>query len=315
MKIKPADLGKLKLCDLDTRPSKVETNRLGKSWTPGGGLVDFLRTLPGFLAADDLKRAARAVVKAREKGAPVILGMGAHVIKVGLSPLIIDALEKSVITGVALNGAGMIHDLEMALSGHTSEDVAEALADGSFGTARQTGEFINQAVALKGEKGLGRSVGEALLEAAPPNLDLSLLAACARLDLPLTVHVAIGSDIIHMHPSFDGQATGRASHLDFRYLVSQVGELKKGVFFNVGSAVVLPEVFLKALSAARNLGMDAHDFTTVNLDMIRHYRPMTNVVSRPVMTGGQGLFITGHHEINLPLILAMVAELRQGEKI
>jgi len=236
------------------------------------------------------------------------MGMGAHVIKVGLSPLIVDALTRGIITGLAFNGACMIHDVEMALAGCTSEDVAEALADGSFGTARQTSEFINHAVTARAESGLGRAVGEALLAAAPANLHLSLLAACARLDLPVSVHVAVGADIIHMHPSFDGAATGRASHHDFRLLVTQVGDLKGGVFMNVGSAVVLPEVFLKALSAARNLGHPAKDFTTINLDMIRYYRPLTNVVSRPVLTGGRGIFITGHHEINFPLLLAIVRE-------
>jgi hypothetical protein len=304
----PADLSRLKLCDLEVRPSKVETNMLGKPWTPGGSLCDFVRGLPHVLAADDLRAAAQAMVEARRGERPVILGMGAHVIKVGLSPLLIDAMERGIVTGLALNGAGMIHDVEMALSGHTSEDVAEALADGSFGTARQTGEFINAAVAGNPELGLGRAIGNALNQAAPANLHLSLLAAAARLERTASVHVALGADIIHMHPSFDGGATGRASHMDFRLFVSEVGDLKGGVFLNVGSAVILPEVFLKALSAARNLGHQAKDFTTVNLDMIRHYRPQTNVVHRPVLTGGRGISITGHHEINLPLLLAMALE-------
>ncbi len=308
MTIPPADLGKLKLCDLEIRPSKVETNMLGRPWRPGGSLADFVSGLPRVLAADDLRAAAGAMVQARQTGRPVILGMGAHVIKVGLSPILIDAMERGILTGMAFNGACMIHDVEMALSGHTSEDVAEALADGSFGTARQTGEFINQAVAAAPQLGLGRAVGQAINAAAPANLGLSLLAAAARLDIPATIHVAIGADIIHMHPSFDGAATGQASHLDFRLFVAEVGDLKGGVFLNVGSAVILPEVFLKALSAARNLGCQAKDFTTVNLDMIRHYRPQTNVVHRPVLTGGRGISITGHHEINLPLLLAMVRE-------
>jgi hypothetical protein len=247
-------------------------------------------------------------VTARRAGKPVMLGMGAHVIKVGLSPLIIDAMEQGILTGLAFNGAGVIHDTEMALAGRTSEDVAEALADGSFGTARQTGEFINAAVAADPDAGLGRTVGRALLEAEPACIKVSLLAAAARLDLPATVHVSIGADIIHMHPSFDGAATGRASHVDFRLFTAQVGQLRGGVYINLGSAVVLPEVFLKALSAARNLGHAAKDFTTVNMDMLRHYRPMTNVVTRPVLTGGRGINITGHHEINLPLLLAMVKE-------
>ena len=308
MKTCPADLNKLRLCDLDLRQSKVESRMLGRPWQAGGSLRDFVSGLPMVLAAEDLRAAADAVVAARRAGRPVILGMGAHVIKVGLSPLLIDAMERGVLTGLALNGAGMIHDVEMALAGRTSEDVAEALADGSFGTARQTGEFINQAVSKDPGLGLGLAVGRALVAQRPTNLELSLLAAGARLGLPVTVHVSIGADIIHMHPSFDGAATGQASHVDFRLLVAQVGELKGGVFFNVGSAVMLPEVFLKVLSAARNLGHEVKDFTTVNLDMIRHYRPLTNVVHRPVLTGGRGLCVIGHHEINLPLLLAMVIE-------
>ena len=308
MSLKPTDLSGLKLCDLEVRPSKVEHEMLGRPWRKGGSLAEFVDALPGFLAADDLKAVAAAMVRARKKERPVILAMGAHVIKVGLSPLIIAAMEQGFITGLAFNGAGMIHDVEIALSGHTSEDVAEALADGSFGTARQTGEFIAGALARGESHGLGRAVGRAILEASCPHAGLSLQAAAARLDIPLTVHVSLGADIIHMHPSFDPGAAGRASHTDFRLLISQVAGLKGGVYLNVGSAVMLPEVFLKALSAARNLGNEVKDFTTVNMDMIRHYRPQTNVVHRPVLTGGRGYSITGHHEINLPLLLAMVTE-------
>jgi hypothetical protein len=304
----PVDLKLLRLCDLKLRQSKVQCDMAGRPWRPGGSLRDFVQGLPKVLAADDLRAAAEAVVKARRAGRPVILAMGAHVIKVGLSPLIIDAMERGILTGLAFNGAGMVHDVEMALAGQTSEDVAEALADGSFGTARQTGEFVAQALAKGPERGLGRAVGQGLLEAAPANLHMSLLAAGARLDIPITVHVSIGADIIHMHPSFDAAATGLASHVDFRLLAAQVCELRHGVYFNVGSAVMLPEVFLKVLSAARNLGHEVKDFTTVNMDMIRHYRPQTNVVHRPVLTGGRGISITGHHEINLPLLLAMVVE-------
>ena len=309
MSLPPADLDRLKLVDLDTRPSKVDRQSLGKPWKTGGSLAEFARRLPDVLAAKDLCQAAETLAIAVESGRPVILGMGAHVIKVGLSPLVIDALERGVISAVAMNGAGVVHDTEMALAGRTSEDVAAALADGSFGTARQTGELINNAVADKGpELGLGRAVGEALLRAAPSGLGQSILATCARLDKPALIFVAMGTDIIHMHPSCDPAATGAASHRDFRTLVSLVGDLKGGAFINAGSAVVIPEVFLKALSAARNLGHDAHDFFTLNLDMIAHYRPLTNVVGRPVLTGGKGMHITGHHEINLPLLLALVKE-------
>jgi hypothetical protein len=308
MKYKPADISSLKLSELDTRTSKVQREMLGQAWTPGGRLSDFLDSLPQVLAADHLRAVVQAVVQARRAERPVIMAMGAHVIKVGMSPLIIDAMERGIITGVAFNGAGMIHDVEMALAGHTSEDVAESLTDGSFGTARQTGEFISNAVAEELSPGLGESVGKALTQAAPPCLDLSVLAAGARLEMPVTIHVSLGADIIHMHPSFDASATGKASHYDFRLLAGQVAELKGGVYFNVGSAVVLPEVFLKALSAARNLGNTVKDFTTVNLDMLPHYRPVTNVVNRPVLPGGQGFNIIGHHEINLPLIFALIRE-------
>jgi len=312
MKLKPADISRLKLSELEVRPSKVRRGMLGKTWRPGGGLSQFLEGLPQVLAADDLRAAVGAVIEARRAQRPVIMAMGAHVIKVGLSPLIIDAMERGILSGVAFNGAGMIHDVEMALAGHTSEDVAEALADGSFGTARQTGQFINQAVAQGLSPSLGEAVGLALNREEPPCRDLSILAAGARLEVPVTVHVSLGADIIHMHPSFDGGATGAASHYDFRLLTAQVADLKGGVYFNVGSAVVLPEVFLKALSAARNLDNPAQDFTTVNLDMLRHYRPLTNVVQRPVLTGGRGIDLTGHHEINLPLILALVREGLEG---
>lgn len=312
MKRKPADISKLKLSELDRRPSKVQRNMLGRVWTPGGRLSGFLDSLPQVLAADHLRDTIKAVVGARRADRPVIMAMGAHVIKVGLSPLIIDAMERGIITGVAFNGAGMIHDVEMALAGRTSEDVAEALTDGSFGTARQTGEFISKAIAQGPSPSLGETVGTALNQAAPPCLDLSILAAGARLEIPVTIHVSLGADIIHMHPSFDPGATGEASHYDFRLLTAQVAELKGGVYFNVGSAVVLPEVFLKALSAARNLGNRVKDFTTVNLDMLPHYRPMTNVVRRPVLPGGQGFNIIGHHEINLPLIFALVREGLEG---
>ncbi|MCB2185899.1 MAG: hypothetical protein KQJ78_05740 [Deltaproteobacteria bacterium] len=308
----PADLSKLKLSDLEVRKSIVQKGMLGRPWRAGGSLAEFVDGLPHVLAAQELRAAAQATVDARRAGRPVILAMGAHVIKVGLSPLLIAAMEAGVITSLVMNGAGMIHDVEMALAGRTSEDVAASLADGSFGTARQTGEFISGALAGHADLGLGRAVGQAVLERAP-NQEISLLAAGARLNVPVTIHVAVGADIIHMHPSFDPAATGLGSHVDFRLLISAVRELKNGVYFNVGSSVVLPEVFLKALSAARNLGSEVKDFTTVNMDMIRHYRPMQNVVRRPVLTGGLGINLTGHHEINLPLLLALVTEgLAQG---
>ncbi len=310
MGVDPADLNKLTTRDLRGRPSKVAAAAGARPWRPGGSLREFAASLPHLLAAEDLRAAAAALAAASAAGRPVILGMGAHAIKVGLAPLIIDAMDRGLVTALAGNGAVVIHDVEMALVGRTSEDVAAALADGSFGTARQTGEFIFKAVERFGDQGLGRAVGLALAET--PGAAGSLLAAAAKRDLPATVHVALGTDIIHMHPGFDPAAMGAASHYDFRGLVSLVSGLSGGVYINLGSAVIMPEVFLKALSAARNLAGPVKDFTTINLDMIAHYRPLTNVVNRPVLAGGRGINLIGHHEINLPLLLALAAEAAEG---
>jgi deoxyhypusine synthase len=236
--------------------------------------------------------------------------MGAHVIKVGLNPLIIDLMERGIITSVAMNGAGIIHDVELAMIGQTSEDVAAALGDGSFGMARETCAFLGEAIkTVKGNKtGLGQAVGRTIIDRQLPLMDKSILAAGIRLDIPVTVHVAIGTDIIHMHPDFDPQKTGAATHRDFRQFSSIVATLEKGVYLNVGSAVILPEIFLKAITLVRNLEYKLKEFTTVDLDFIKHYRPLTNVVARPTATGGQGISLVGHHEILLPLIAAGVIE-------
>ncbi|MBU1740476.1 MAG: hypothetical protein KKC37_02945, partial [Proteobacteria bacterium] len=272
-------------------------------------LKEWLAGLPRVLAATDLLDAARLIAAARRAGRPVILGMGAHPIKVGLGPLICDLMGRGVITAVALNGAGVIHDVEMALSGHTSEDVDQALADGSFGMSQDTARFINEAIAAAPENGLGRAVGQALLASGAEGLQTSsLLATAADLDLTLSVHVALGTDIVHIHPSCDAAATGQASHVDFRLLAAEVADLEGGVYLNLGSAVILPEVFLKALTLVRNLGHRVYDFTTINLDMISHYRPLTNVVRRPTMVAGRGFNLIGHHEINFPLLMAAVLE-------
>ena len=240
----------------------------------------------------------------------VILGMGAHVIKVGLNPIVIDLMQRGVITGVAMNGAGIIHDLEVAMAGQTSEDVAASIDDGSFGMARDTADFLNQAIADtdKSASGLGQSIGRAIVDHKLPLMEYSILAAGCRLDIPVTVHVAIGTDIIHMHPQFDAAKAGQASHRDFRLLTSIVGSLEGGVYLNVGSAVVLPEIFLKALTLARNLGHTLDHFMTVNIDFIRHYRPLTNVIQRPTAKGGTGINLVGHHEILVPLIAAGLIE-------
>jgi hypothetical protein len=236
--------------------------------------------------------------------------MGGHVVKTGMNPILIDLMKNNILTLISMNGSGIIHDLETAMVGRTSEDVAKTLGDGSFGMARETSAFLNQAIKNAKQKstGLGRAVGELILK---ENLDfkhLSLTATAAGLDMPATVHVALGTDIIHMHPDFDGAACGAASHYDFKLFASRIARLEKGVFINAGSAVILPEVFLKAVTLVRNLGHTLDDFTTVNLDFIRHYRPMTNVVNRPTMFKGKGFSLVGHHEILIPLIAAGVIE-------
>lgn len=310
MPLSPIDLSKIRTYSLQDRPSKVSTAGFAAPWTPGGRFADFLDSLPGLLAGTTLRKIIRSVADAARGGHTVAVGMGAHVIKVGLSPILIDLIQRGVITAVALNGAGIIHDLEVAMAGQTSEDVATALQDGSFGMVRDTTDFLNQAIAAAGSRGagLGESVGRAICDSDLPNTDKSLLAACVRADIPVTVHVAIGTDILHMHPGFDPAAAGAASHLDFRRFAAMVATLEHGVYMNVGSAVVLPEVFLKAVSLARNLGHPLHRFTAVNLDFIQHYRSTANVVRRPTANGGTGLSLTGHHELLLPLIAAGVRE-------
>ncbi len=305
--IAPIDLSRVRSYPLVERASKVDAVDFAGTWDCGGSLSDFLNRLPAVLAAAELKHAIAAVAEAGRAGKPVIFGMGAHVIKVGLGPIVIDLMARGIITGVAMNGAGIVHDTEVAMVGRTSEEVGEALANGAFGMAEETGSFLGRAVA-SGSKGLGRSVGQAILDAGLPFVDKSILAAGRRLGLPVTVHVAVGTDIIHMHPGFDPARTGAASHLDFRILAAEVAGLEGGVYINAGSAVILPEVFLKALNLARNLGHRVERFTTVDLDFIRHYRPTQNVVTRPTARGGKGISLVGHHEIMIPLIAAGVIE-------
>ncbi|MGQ9812171.1 MAG: hypothetical protein ACUVQ2_01985 [Dissulfurimicrobium sp.] len=306
----PIDLKGLKTYSLYERTSKVTIEDFARPARAGLSLSEFMNILPNQLAARDLKAIAKAVVKAVHNQKPVLLAIGAHVIKVGLNPIIIGLLEQGIISGIALNGAGIIHDSEIAMAGKTSEDVAAALGEGRFGAARETGEFLNTAIneAAKNDTGLGHGVGLALLKANFPHNDKSILATAARLQVPVTVHVAIGTDIIHIHPMIDGAATGKASHIDFRIFCTLVSRLDQGVLLHFGSAVILPEVFLKALTLVRNMGFVVKKFTTANFDFIRHYRPLTNVVHRPTIEGGQGFAITGHHEIMLPLLAATILD-------
>jgi hypothetical protein len=307
---KPISLKKIKTYPLSARKSKVEIERAARPFERGASFRQFLDALPSFLAVDDLKAVARAVVKARKKDRPVILGMGAHPVKMGLSPVIIDLMKRGLISALATNGACIIHDFELSRSGRTSEDVAAALCTGTFGMARETGKEVNAAINAGVRKGygIGRSVGEYIFRGKDRLRDMSIFAEGFRLGIPVTVHVALGTDIIHMHPQADGAMIGRGSLRDFRLLASVIADLEGGVYINLGSAVILPEVFLKALTVARNLGNKVEEITTVNMDFIQHYRPRENVLCRPTMTKGRSYALTGHHEIMLPLLAAAVIE-------
>ncbi len=308
--IKPISLKGVRPGSLDERESKVSLALAGRVWEKGRTLSEFLERLPSILGAADLREVAWRICKAHGQERPVLLGMGAHPIKVGLGPIIIDLAKRGILSGVAMNGAGIIHDAEMALVGRTSEDVDTALAQGTFGMSRETADFLNTAIArgAKEDIGLGAAVGQALLKAKVPHVEQSILAAGVRLGVPVTVHVALGTDIVHIHPSVDPAATGIATHLDFRIFAGLVASLEGGVYLNLGSAVLMPEVFLKALTLVRNLGHQVQAFSTVNMDFLRHYRPKMNVVERPTQAGGKGFELIGHHEIMFPLLAAAVIE-------
>jgi hypothetical protein len=301
----------LRTTSLKKRGGKVRRGELARPVAAGATFAEWLDALPGILAGRDLRHLAAAIVAARRRKREVLLGIGAHVVKCGLSPWVVALMEEGLLTGVAMNGAGAIHDFELAYAGSTSEDVGPGLADGSFGMARETADFVNGAAAdaaLEG-LGLGESLGEAILEERLPNAGLSITAAGARLGIPVTVHVAIGTDIVHMHPSASGAAIGEASLRDFHRFAARVERLEGGVYLNAGSAVVLPEVFLKVLAMARNRARGLpRRFVTANLDFIPAYRPLTNVVRRPTAGGGTGYQITGHHELTLPLLFTAVRE-------
>ncbi len=310
--MQPIDVSRLRTYPLTRRHSKVRVSDFSTAWTPGGSFHRFLDSLPDILAVKTLRSVVRAIVQAHRGGKPVILGMGAHPIKVGLNPVVIDLMRRGIITAVAMNGAGIIHDFEIALLGQTSEDVEAEIDSGRFGMAEETGRMLNDAIiqGARGNLGIGEAVGRYLLRERRQfkNSRLSILATAAQLDIPVTVHVAMGTDIIHMHPSADGAAIGAGSLMDFRKLAALVSNMEGGVYLNLGSAVILPEVFLKTITLGRNLGRPLRNITTVNMDFLAHYRPLTNVVKRPTQKGGSGYSLIGHHELMFPLLAAAVRE-------
>lgn len=292
------------------RVSKVGREDEGRPLAAGASLADLLDSLPRLLGAADLNAAIDAWGRAWRGERLVLFGFGAHLIKVGLAPIVVDLLERGAIGGVMMNGAGCVHDLELALFGRTSEDVGPALDAGRFGVARETAKRLNQAIARGRADGLGMgaAIGRDIAEAGDPHADRSVLASAYRLGIPVTVHAAIGTDIHHMHPSADGAALGETSYRDFETLCALVAGLEGGVVLHVGSAVILPEVFLKALATARNLGHRVARVTTVNCDFVRQYRPERNIVERPTRLAGRGISLIGHHEILVPLLAAGVIE-------
>lgn len=303
------DLSAVRTYPLASRASKARVEDFARPVSAGGSFKDWFDALPAILGAHDVRRVVTALVEAKRNQRGIIWGLGAHVIKTGVSPVLIDLMERGYVSALAMNGAGVIHDFEIALSGATSEDVEEALGPGRFGMAEETGRLLNEAIRLAAEqgRGLGQGVGAFLAAQSPPHAHRSLAVTAHRLGIPLTVHVALGTDIIHMHPDASGAAIGETSLRDFRYFTSCVSQLTGGVYLNCGSAVVLPEVFLKAIALARNAGVGLEGLTTVNIDFLRMYRPQTNVLTRPIAgTGGAGISLVGHHEILIPLIAAAV---------
>jgi len=306
------DLSAIKTYSATDRASKVTTNLEAVPPTPGMTMGDFLNSLPAILKANDLKSVARAIVNAKRMQKPVIAMLGGHVIKTGCSPILADLAANGYITHFASNGSACIHDTELARFGHTSEDVASQLEDGSFGMAADTAALVNEAAkrAAQTQEGFGEAAGAMLIEEKAPFAHRALLANAYSLEIPYTIHVAIGTDIVHQHPDACGKSIGEASLRDFRIFAATVAGIGDGgVILNLGSSVVMPEVFLKALSVARNINKtQIRNFTTANFDMIQHYRPTVNVVNRPVLSGGTGYSITGHHEIMIPLLAAAVHE-------
>lgn len=309
----PLDLEKLKVYSIKERKNIVNLNQFVTLIPPSKQFKAFFESMPRLLGARDLNMVISSIINAHKMGCNVVMAIGAHVIKCGLAPIIIDLMERGIVTCVAMNGSVAIHDYEISLIGGTSEDVAKGLEDGSFGMAKETAEAFQAASATGNNNkiGLGKAIGQKIIDDNNKYSKYSILSAGARLNLPVTVHVAIGTDTLYMHPNVSGSDLGGASHVDFKILSSIVASLENGVWLNIGSAVIMPEVFLKALTVARNLGHKVEDFITVNMDMIRHYRPETNVIKRPAK---QGYTIIGHHEIMLPLLYMGIMSRLEGDE-
>ena len=307
-KYKQFKADRVKTYPLDSRKSKVSVDQLARPLLEDS-FSHFIDSLPGLLAGKDLRRLAERIRLGRQKKRALIWGFGGHVIKVGLASVLIDLMARGYVTALTTNGSGMIHDFEIAHSGHTSEDVEQQLKEGAFGMARETGEFLNQAIGrgVAQEKGIGESVGESLGESDLRYPELSVLLQAYRKGIPCAVHLAAGTDILHIHPSASGEALGKGSQIDFGIFTQQVSLLHEGgVYLNLGSAVILPEVFLKAVAMVRSSGQPLEKFTTANLDFIQHYRPVQNVLQRPLSRSEDGVALTGHHEIMVPLLAGML---------
>lgn len=308
--MKQIDFTKLKTYSLKSRKSKVTISDFCAEYKKNARFLDFFEGLPNILAGKELKTLVDCIVKARKNNRHVLIGMGAHSIKVGLSPLFVQLMKKGIITGIAMNGACLVHDFEIAFAGKTSEDVDTAIKDGTFGMAEETGMMINEAIknGVNNGDGIGTAVGRMIYEKNLKYMNLSILGNAYILGVPVSVHVALGTDIIHFHKNADYSAIGKGTMIDFKKFTSLVSELNSGVFINIGSAVIIPEVFLKAITIARNLGYPVSKITTANFDFVRQYRPLTNVVTRPTAGKGKGIAITGHHEILIPLLFWSVME-------
>ena len=308
--LQPLDLDKVKTYPLASRNSKVNLQDFAKPLGGDSSVSEFLASLPNVLAVQSLRELVQRIRRARELRKPIVWGIGGHVIKTGLAPLLIDLMQRGYVSGIAANGSVLVHDSEIAMVGSTSEDVDSTLSEGEFGGAEETAQLLNTAArdGARDQIGLGEAVGRALLALNPKHREYSLLCAAYEAKIPFTAHITVGGDIAHFHPTFDGASLGATTHTDFRCLAELVRRMDGGgVYLNVGSAVVLPEVFLKCVTLVRNLGHSLSHITTANFDFIQSYRPLTNVVRRPTEKGaGRGFSITGHHELTIPLLAALL---------